>query len=265
MSPRQSKSWAGQSVADLRARWGRECVYTYGSVESTNDVARELGEAGAVSGSIVVCREQKAGRGRGENTWVSPAQAGLYLSMLVRPARESIAPLVTVLAGVDSVRALNADFPTLDASIKWPNDLIARDRKLGGILAETTRGADGGQILIVGIGVNAYRARLPVDLEGAVALDECVDSFDLPRLADAVIRGFERRIPGAPTSLDEAALDELDGLDWLKNRRVKHQLPAGEPAVGVAAGIAPDGALLLRPDRGALRRVVAGSVEVVRP
>lgn len=185
------------------------------------------------------------------------------MSVLFRPSGQMVAPLVTVLAGVDSARALNAHFTTLDAAVKWPNDLMVQGLKLGGILAETTRASDGGHILIVGVGVNAFRGRLPADLDGAVALDECVDQVDLPRIADAVLEGFERRLPHAPASLDETALDEIDRLDWLKNRRVKHSLPEAEPVVGVAAGIAPDGALLLRPDRGALRRVVAGSIEVI--
>ncbi len=256
----EAKGWAGESVAALRGRWNRESVFAFDRVSSTNDLARELAEAGASSGTIVLCDEQTAGRGRAGRGWTSPAGAGLYLSMVFRPRAVTIPPLLTVVAGVDLARELNRRFPGLASAVKWPNDLMARERKLGGILAETTR--DGGKdvFLIVGVGINVDAGRLPDDVEGAVALADCVGPVPLVDVADAVVAGLERRLPRVPTSLDAASLDELDRLDWLKNRWVEHRLSDRAPAIGLAAGIAPDGALLLRPRGGALRRVVAGSI-----
>lgn len=256
----EAKGWAGESVAALRGRWNRESVFAFDRVSSTNDLARELAEAGAPSGTIVLCDEQTAGRGRAGRGWTSPAGAGLYLSMVFRPRAVTIPPLLTVVAGVDLARELNRRFPGLASAVKWPNDLMARERKLGGILAETTR--DGGKdvFLIVGVGINVDAGRLPDDVEGAVALADCVGPVPLVDVADAVVAGLERRLPRVPTSLDAASLDELDRLDWLKNRWVEHRLSDRAPAIGLAAGIAPDGALLLRPRGGALRRVVAGSI-----
>jgi len=190
---------------------------------------------------------------------VSPPGAGLYLSMVFRPRAVTVPPLLTVVAGVDLARELNRRFPGLGSAVKWPNDLMARERKLGGILAETTR--DGGKdvFLVVGVGINVETGRLP-GINGAVTLADCVGPARLVDVADAVVAGLERRLPRVPTSLDAASLDELDRLDWLKNRLVEHRLSDREPAIGHAAGIAPDGALLLRPRGGALRRVVAGSI-----
>jgi BirA family biotin operon repressor/biotin-[acetyl-CoA-carboxylase] ligase len=180
--------------------------------------------------------------------------------MVFRPRAATVPPLVTVVAGVDLARALNGRFPGLGLAVKWPNDLMARERKLGGILAETARDGDKDVFLVVGVGINVEAGRLPDDVDGAVALADCVGSARLVDVADAVVAGLERRLPSAPASLDAASLDELDRLDWLKNRRVEHRLSGREPAIGLAAGIAPDGALLLRPRGGALRRVVAGSI-----
>lgn len=261
MGPPQTASWAGHAAAALRERWGRESVYPFDSVPSTNDLARELGEAGAPAGSIVLCDEQTAGRGRRGRAWCSPAGAGLYLSMLFRPGRDGVPPLVTIVAGVDVARALNRRFPGLAAGVKWPNDVMARDRKLGGILAESTAGGEAGAF-VVGVGINVAADRLPPDADGGVGLAACVGPVELIDVADAVIEGLERRLPRAPSTLDAAALDELDRFDWLRNRWVEHRVPDREPAVGLAAGIAPDGALLLRPRGGALRRVVAGSISV---
>lgn len=256
----EAKGWAGESVAALRGRWNRESVFAFDRVSSTNDLARELAEAGVPSGTIVLCDEQTAGRGRAGRGWTSPAGAGLYLSMVFRPRAVTIPPLLTVVAGVDLARELNRRFPGLASAVKWPNDLMARERKLGGILAETTRDGGNDVFLIVGVGINVDAGRLPDDVEGAVALADCVGPVPLVDVADAVVAGLERRLPRVPTSLDAASLDELDRLDWLKNRWVEHRISDRAPAIGLAAGIAPDGALLLRPRGGALRRVVAGSI-----
>lgn len=260
MLAEEAKGWAGESVAALRERWSRESVFAFDRVPSTNDLARELAEGGALSGTIVLCNEQTAGRGRAGRGWESPAGAGLYLSMVFRPRAVTVPPLLTVVAGVDLARELNRRFSGLGSAVKWPNDLMARDRKLGGILAEMTR--DGGKdvFLIVGVGINVETGRLSDDVEGAVALADCVGPARLVDVADAVVAGLERRLPRVPTSLDAASLDELDRLDWLKNRWVEHRISDRKPAIGLAAGIAPDGALLLRPRGGALRRVVAGSI-----
>ncbi len=84
----------------------------------------------------------------------------------------------------------------------------------------------------------------------------------LADVADAVIAGLETRLLRAPRSLDGALLEQVDRYDWLRDRRARLTLPgdeAGQP--GTCVGIAPDGALLFRPDRGALRRVTDGVVD----
>jgi len=260
---RQARGWGGSGVAELRERWAREDVYVYAAVGSTNDVARELADGGAPAGTIVLGRTQDAGRGRGGTNWVSPSLAGVYLSMLFQPEGANVAPLVTVLAGIDVARSINRAFGGADVTVKWPNDLMARDRKLGGILAEASQSKVGSNLLVLGVGINVRAKKLPADLAGAIAFDELDAAVELVDVADAVISGLERRLLRPPTSLDEAGLAEADGLDWLRNRQVKHALGDAEPVLGTACGIAPDGALLLRPARGALKRVVAGSIVAV--
>ena len=265
--PRQVGRWAGETAPALRERWDRDAVYVFDRISSTNEVARELAEDGAPEGAIVLCREQTAGRGRRGRAWHSPLGAGLYLSMLFRRPLDAVPPLVTVVAGIDVARALNRRFPGLDVAVKWPNDLVARDRKLGGILAETagggaSEGGDAGGALVVGVGINVEAGGPFSDVEGAVTLAECVGSARLVEVADAAVAGLARRLPSVPETLDAASLDELDRLDWLRNRWVEHRLPNRKPVLGLASGIAPDGALLLRPRGGALRRVAAGSLRV---
>ncbi len=263
MKPRQAQGWGGAKVAALRKRWKTKHVYAFGTVESTNDVARGLADEGTPSGTIVVARTQRAGRGRGRARWHSPPDGGVYLSMVFRPGPGTVPPLVSVLAGVGIAEALESAFPDLGPALKWPNDLMAGGKKLGGILAESSAAEDGSAQLVVGVGINVRAAKLPRSLPGATAVDAHEPEAGLVDVADAVVGGLRRRLSGTLGPLDPATLRELDRLDWLRNKRVRHVLPEADPVVGVAAGIAPDGALLLRPDRGALRRVVAGSIELL--
>jgi BirA family biotin operon repressor/biotin-[acetyl-CoA-carboxylase] ligase len=143
---------------DLRARLERRGAPSSGSLEhhsllgSTSDRLRELARAGAVEWSVVVADEQSAGRGRGRNAWASPS-GNLFLSVLLRPAlpasRATLLPLVAGVAVAEAVVEWG-----VEAGLKWPNDVLAGERKLAGILVESTSVGSGLESAIVGIGVN---------------------------------------------------------------------------------------------------------------
>ena len=260
MSGRRIAKWADQSLAALRRRWERPDVHLFGRVASTNDEARTLAEEGAPAGTIVLGREQTAGRGRGGRIWHSPPNGGVYLSMVFRPAQLENPRLLPVLAGLGVVRALDAAFGGLSPAIKWPNDIYAGDRKCGGILAEAAWSERVPRFLIVGVGVNVRP--LPDGVPARVratstSLEEQLDrQVELVAVADAIVAGLERYLRAPAAVLDGAGLELVDRYDWLKDRRVGVLADGAEaPTIGVAVGIAPDGALLFRPDRGALRRV----------
>lgn len=267
MTETKARTWGGQSRDDLRKRWGRDEVHLYGSVGSTNDVARRLAEEeDAPAGTIVVAREQVEGRGREGRTWHSPKDAGVYLSMVFRPTAVRNPELLPLLAGVGIVRELDRAFEELAPALKWPNDVMAGDRKLGGVLSEAVWGDRGIRFLVIGTGVNVRPLGDDVDEEirrGATSVDAEVDrEVALAEVADAVVDGLEAFVPDPPERLDTPTLDLIDRFDWLQDRRVVVTLPGEEePLPGVCVGIAPDGRLLFRPDRGALRRLDRGSVE----
>ena len=133
-------------------------------VGSTNDEARAAARAGAAHGWCVAARRQSEGRGRRGHVWASP-EGNLYLSVVLRP---QVAPArlagLAAACGIGAARALRAVAPAGDVRLKWPNDLLARGRKLAGILVEVEGGA-----AVCGIGVNVAAA--PAEL-GAIGLDE---------------------------------------------------------------------------------------------
>jgi len=266
MSRRTTTDWDGHPLADLRKRWDRESVFLYGKIDSTNQAARDLAEDGAPAGSVVVCREQTAGHGRAGHAWYSPKDSGLYLSLVLRPDDLSHPAMITILAGLGVVERLDSGFRGLSPGLKWPNDLIADDLKLGGVLAEASWSESRPRYLVVGVGINVrpIGRTAPADVKRvATALDTVLDSRgQLADVADAVIAGIESRLLRAPRSLDGVLLEEVDRYDWLRDRRARLTLPGDETGQsGTCVGIAPDGALLFRPDRGALRRVTDGVVD----
>lgn len=270
MTGERASSWDGRSVEELRERWGRDEVHLFGRAESTMDVARRLADdEEAPEGTVVVAREQSEGRGRGGRRWRSPP-GGVYLSVVFRPRDVENPGLLPVVAGLGVVRELDEGWPGLEMALKWPNDLLAGGRKLGGLLAEAVWGDEGVRFLVAGVGVNVRPLpdELPGEvLERATCLDDEVgEEVELVEVADAVIDGLEAYLPDAPGRMDAPTLDLLDRYDVLRDRRVEVDLPdEEEPLPGVCVGIAPDGKLLFRPDRGALRRLDRGEVEAVLP
>ncbi|MEF8814344.1 MAG: biotin--[acetyl-CoA-carboxylase] ligase [Halovenus sp.] len=133
------------------------------SIGSTNGRARELAREGR-SDVVVLSDQQTGGRGRLDREWQSPT-GGVWLSVLARPEiPPAHAPAMTLAAAVATTRAVR-DLG-VDASIKWPNDVLVGDRKLAGILTEMEGEADRVSWLVVGIGLNANVdvAALPADL-----------------------------------------------------------------------------------------------------
>jgi BirA family biotin operon repressor/biotin-[acetyl-CoA-carboxylase] ligase len=127
-----------EALARTRSRRGRlgEPFHFHEEIGSTNDEAVRLADAGAPHGTTVVASAQTAGRGRLGRSWFSPADAGLYASIVVRERRA--APLLTLAGGVAVAEGIHLAV-ALPAEIKWPNDIVidsglGKRRKLAGIL-----------------------------------------------------------------------------------------------------------------------------------
>lgn len=241
-------------------------ILRFESLPSTNTEAARQAALGAPEGLCVVAREQTAGRGRQERRWVSPKDAGLYLSVLLRPTFEArLWPLITLAAALAVYQALS-EACGLETDIKWPNDLLASGRKLCGILAETTEGARG-RAVVLGVGVNLRRGSFPEEIsDTATSVEEQTGRApDTERLLETLTRSL--------ASFYET-LHETDGANLIlrawesrssfaHNRRVRVRL-ATESFEGVTRGLDPSGALRVETDTGETRTVRAGDVTGVR-
>jgi BirA family biotin operon repressor/biotin-[acetyl-CoA-carboxylase] ligase len=124
---------------------------------STNDLAKKLAESGAEEGTVVIAEEQTKGRGTEGRTWESPRGQGVYASVILRPKKRDISllPLVAGVACAEAIRGATG----LEAALKWPNDIVFRGKKLGGILCESGFLGDKVVYGILGLGLNVSQKR----------------------------------------------------------------------------------------------------------
>lgn len=128
------------------------------TVESTNDTAKRFAESGEGEGLVVTARGQTSGRGRQGRAWVSSKDQAVILSALLRPDwPDTDAPWLGVWAGIATARVA-ADLGVRDISIKWPNDVLVRGKKLAGVLVEPRLQSGRIEFAIVGIGLNVRQS-----------------------------------------------------------------------------------------------------------
>ena len=212
-------------------------------VGSTNDVVRELAEKGGAHGAAVVARRQTAGRGRRGHVWESPL-GNLYLSILLRPdVAPSRLPGLSAACGLGALDGLQIAGVSNEVQLKWPNDLLARERKLGGILVEAFRDSAGDAFAVCGIGINLETS--PRELS-AICLAELGAPVSFSVAAEALRDAIAARVDAWSFATGERPLDGirddyLAHLAW-RGEKVLALSPVGEPlAAGVLEGVDPWG------------------------
>jgi BirA family transcriptional regulator, biotin operon repressor / biotin---[acetyl-CoA-carboxylase] ligase len=225
-------------------------------VASTGSTNADLLARGGPEGQVLVAEEQTAGRGRAGRSWVSVPGASLTFSVRLRPtsvppASRGWLPLLTGVAVAAAVRSA-AD---VAAVLKWPNDVLAGDRKLAGILAEQ---APAGDAVVVGVGLNVATPQdaLPVSPDGLPATSLLVEGADVDRepLLVEILRCLERlylAFRADPDPARSGLLAEYTAACGTLGRTVRVELPAGRVLTGMAEGIDRGGRLLVRPAEAA--------------
>ncbi|HIA50976.1 MAG TPA: biotin--[acetyl-CoA-carboxylase] ligase [Candidatus Melainabacteria bacterium] len=260
-------SWLGRAPGWRNELWE--------SLGSTNTRAAELAAEGAPEGVIVLARHQMAGRGRLGRTWVSPVDAGLYMSLILRPQQpQSQIPLLTIAAGVavaDAIRSVC----DLKVGLKWVNDIIYERRKIGGILAEMpalSRATDAAkqlpQAVIVGIGININLKPEDIPEELTNKIDSLAhiknEDVDPNKIAAAIAGAFE----------DTSKLLNPSTSQQLTNRWRDLSITIGQMIVtenserkleGKAVDITDSGALIVELSDGSRMTLHAGEISIRTP
>ena len=217
------------------------------------DRLHELAAEGAPAGTAVVAEVQTGGRGSRGRVWESPP-GGLWLSVLYRPATPAGAELLSLRLGLAVADAVETAAPAARLALKWPNDLILADKKVGGILCEARWQGESLGWIVAGLGVNVTNP-IPEQLRAtAVALVQLAPEATIDALLPEVLQRLRRPV-AERERLDPDELDRLAARDWLRGRALRAPVP------GRADGIAADGALLVR-SGDLVTPVRAGHVEL---
>jgi BirA family biotin operon repressor/biotin-[acetyl-CoA-carboxylase] ligase len=238
-------------------------VLRFESLPSTNTALARLASEGAAEGVSIVADEQTAGRGRLQRAWSSPKGAGLYFSILLRPAiPQNYWPLITFMAALAVGDALR-EAAGVQTDIKWPNDILSGERKICGILAEAID-TSAGRAVIVGIGINLTQTAFPPELANAAtsvaeATGQRPDREQiLAALRDALARWY--------SLLDEPGriVDAWSNRSSYAIGKLVQVSNGNDVWQGTTSGVEADGALRLRTTSGEIKLVRAGDVYSVR-
>ncbi|MDP8214066.1 MAG: biotin--[acetyl-CoA-carboxylase] ligase [Candidatus Euphemobacter frigidus] len=242
-------------------------LHFFRTIDSTNDFAKKIAGRGGPEGTLVVSEEQTAGRGRMGRSWISPPGTGIWMSLLLRPPfLPSQAPLITSLAAVavaGSIRRVTG----LPAGIKWPNDIIINDKKVGGILIELSAGERFVKYLIVGIGINVNTEDFPEEIREHATSLRISSGRKISRMEIliSVLRELERLYSAALLSFDfKPILETYRSWSATIGRRIT-ATRSGREFSALALDITPNGGLLIEKDTGGIEEIISGEVQLIRP
>ena len=241
-----------------------EKLFVYGEVGSTNDVLLELmGDGLAADGTVVVSDSQTAGRGRLGRRWVSPAGSNLYLSALfcpeISPRKSSVFTFLASCALVDVFSGYG-----VDATIKWPNDILVDGKKISGVLTEL--GASDGSVdyIVIGIGVNLnlpeefIRREMEDISEKTTSLSILLgEEVNRERFCAELVSALDRFYGEFRRRGTQVIVDMWIERWGFFGKEISVDV-SGEIVSGVVERVDGNGFLYLRTDKGDLRRVVTG-------
>jgi BirA family transcriptional regulator, biotin operon repressor / biotin---[acetyl-CoA-carboxylase] ligase len=238
-------------------------IFAYGELDSTNQTVWQLGEQGLPEGTCAFAEHQKKGKGRLGRSWSSPSGENILLSVLLRPSVEPAAvPRITLAAALAVIRAIEEE-TGLRASVKWPNDVLLKGKKLCGILTEMSAEADRVHFVVLGIGLNAnsHASDLPA---GSTSLSEALGKkIDRLSLAQELLRQLEKYYDKVRKGKAGEICEEWEALSETTGKQVTAKL-LNRTVHGTATGIDPDGALWIRHDNGIQERILSGDIQHMR-
>jgi BirA family transcriptional regulator, biotin operon repressor / biotin---[acetyl-CoA-carboxylase] ligase len=253
-------------------------LHYFASIDSTNTHAMRQAEVGAPDGSVYFADEQRDGRGRGAHTWESVTGAGLYVSVLLRPRLAPTDALWLSLAAGLAVQSAVQEITSLEADLRWPNDLLLGKRKFCGILTElnaenppqrTSAPGAATQVrhAVVGVGINVRQAKFPAELREIATSLSIETGREWPRqeLLVALLQSLENEVTALTDSTERATQSICARLEagstWIRGKpvRVEEREDGDGGFAGVTDGLDARGFLRVRTLEG-MRTVLSGGV-----
>jgi len=239
-------------------------VQHFYKIGSTNSAAMAAAAKAAPEGSVFLAEEQTAGRGRGAHSWQSARSAGIYCSVILRPALPPAEALVLSLAVGLAVRAAIEQIDArVKVDLKWPNDVLVGGKKVCGILTEMNAEATRVRYIVTGIGINVNHAGFPPQLQAEATSLRLATGSEWSRveLTAALLKSLDREYRHLIASKDagQSVLRRFaEQSSWVRGKAVRIEENGGK-VEGTTAGLDERGFLQLRTQQG-LRTVLSGSV-----
>ncbi|PID76297.1 MAG: biotin--[acetyl-CoA-carboxylase] ligase [Deltaproteobacteria bacterium] len=238
-------------------------------VDSTNNYALNLVKKNLPGlPDIITAENQDAGKGRLGKNWQSAPGKGLYCSIILQP-RLAPADLAksTLAAGLAVAAALEQEIKELHISLKWPNDLICKGKKMGGILLETAFPAGGGSpYIIAGIGININNQQKDFNKQikdTATSLYLVTGRhFETENLLLPIYHQVREYITRLEQNDFAGLKHEWQQRDFLFGRNVKMVAVNKQVISGKAAGIDENGVLLVRDQGGRIHQILSGDISL---
>lgn len=254
------RMFADELAAGLKTTIFGRPIISYEETGSTNDAVFELGKKGLREGACVFAEHQTRGRGRLGRRWISPKYKNILFSVLLRP---DLPPggvsQVTLMAAVSVVKTLRR-ITGRDFRIKWPNDILFKEKKICGILTEMSSEPDRTHFVVLGIGLNVNPD--PADLmKGATSLKQITGSaHSRIELAKRLLEALEADYKTLKKEGFQVLAKEWEEYSSTSGRRVVASV-RGRTLRGEALGIDEEGALWIRTDSGLQEKIFAGDVQ----
>ncbi len=245
-------------------RFGRS-IHHHKTCLSTQPIAHQLAQAGAPDGTVVICEEQTAGKGRLARVWTSTQGRGIWMSVIIRPEIPPLkAPQFTLVAAVAVARAIE-EVAEVRAEIKWPNDLLIKGKKCTGILTELQADMDRVQAIILGIGINVnqHQHEFPEEIQPIATSIQMATGQPINR-AQLIARIFHH-LEIYTDLYVKHGFEPLkilwESYSCTLGKRIK-AIMMHQQIEGLALGITKDGILQVRTDDGQVHEIYSADIEI---
>ncbi len=247
----------------LKAKVFGSKIYTFQTIDSTNNCIKALANVGANEGVVVFAEQQTAGRGRMGRSWLSQPEENLTFSVLLRPhiSAEAInlLPLYVAIAVAQAIENVTG----LHVECKWPNDLLIEKKKVAGILIEGSLRQNQLDYVVIGLGVNVNQLQFGNGLlQKATSLRlETGREFDRARLLREILHSLETHYVQAVENEFKSVVPFWMSRTSMINKSIVVS-QGGDVIAGIVKGLSNEGGLILQTN-GKTQTMFAGDVTIL--